>query len=158
MVQSLGIVIFQALDYGFSDTEERLLSAPLERLIERMTGCDVVDENRSHLNQSYEDEGIVHDEETHPEQITFEEVIQVNAGYIYYKIGRKVLENILIIPRYNTTYFLNTVNDILSMLWSFKWKDIILSIFFCGILHKSCPPIVLCPYINDYHILLMAYL
>ena len=75
-------MIFQALDYGFSDTEERLLSAPLEQVIERMTGCDIsaAEDNRSQLNQSYEDEGIERDTEPleQKEQFTLQEVIDVS--------------------------------------------------------------------------------
>ncbi|KAK6320313.1 hypothetical protein J4Q44_G00094200 [Coregonus suidteri] len=40
LVQSLGVAIYQALDWGLDDTEERELSPQLERLIERMAGGD----------------------------------------------------------------------------------------------------------------------
>uniref|UniRef100_A0A3Q4B7Y1 KIND domain-containing protein n=1 Tax=Mola mola TaxID=94237 RepID=A0A3Q4B7Y1_MOLML len=40
IVQSLGVTIYQALDWGLDDSEERELSPQLERLIERMTGGD----------------------------------------------------------------------------------------------------------------------
>ncbi|CDQ63109.1 unnamed protein product [Oncorhynchus mykiss] len=38
LVQSLGVAIYQALDWGLDDSEERELSPQLERLIERMAG------------------------------------------------------------------------------------------------------------------------
>lgn len=40
LVQSLGVAIYQALDWGLDDSEERELSPQLERLIERMAGGD----------------------------------------------------------------------------------------------------------------------
>jgi hypothetical protein len=39
LVSYLGIVIFQALDFGLSDEEERHLSPDLERLIDMMTAA-----------------------------------------------------------------------------------------------------------------------
>lgn len=38
LVQSLGVAIYRALDWGLDDSEERELSPQLERLIERMAG------------------------------------------------------------------------------------------------------------------------
>ncbi|XP_013979794.1 protein spire homolog 2 [Salmo salar] len=40
LIQSLGVAIYQALDWGLDDSEERELSPQLERLIERMAGGD----------------------------------------------------------------------------------------------------------------------
>ncbi|KPP75976.1 protein spire2-like, partial [Scleropages formosus] len=40
LVQSLGVAIYRALDWGLDDSEERELSPQLERLIERMIGGD----------------------------------------------------------------------------------------------------------------------
>lgn len=40
LVQSLGVAIYRALDWGLDDSEERELSPQLERLIERMVGGD----------------------------------------------------------------------------------------------------------------------
>ena len=37
LVRSLGLMVFQALDFGLSSSEEQRLSAPLEQLIEGMT-------------------------------------------------------------------------------------------------------------------------
>lgn len=37
VIESLGIVIYKALDYGLKDSEERELSPPLEQLIDLMT-------------------------------------------------------------------------------------------------------------------------
>ncbi|EPY79356.1 hypothetical protein CB1_000932077 [Camelus ferus] len=36
VIESLGIVIYKALDYGLKENEERELSPPLEQLIDRM--------------------------------------------------------------------------------------------------------------------------
>ena len=60
MVQSLGVVVFQALDYGLSDTEEQKLSPALEQLIEQMTGSDSDDDKRGDDDDA-DDEGIEHD-------------------------------------------------------------------------------------------------
>ena len=51
-MQSLGVVVFQALDYGLSEAEEQKLSAPLEELLEKMTGSE------SDEGEDGEDEGI----------------------------------------------------------------------------------------------------
>lgn len=37
IIESLGIMIYKALDYGLKENEERELSPPLERLIDLMT-------------------------------------------------------------------------------------------------------------------------
>lgn len=37
MIESLGIMIYKALDYGLKENEERDLSPPLEQLIDLMT-------------------------------------------------------------------------------------------------------------------------
>lgn len=37
VIESLGIMIYKALDYGLKETEERELSPPLEQLIDLMT-------------------------------------------------------------------------------------------------------------------------
>ena len=71
MVQSLGVVIFQALDYGLSDTEEQKLTPVLEQLIEQMTGSDTDDDNPTNTKidkhddnvSLVDDEGIEHDAE-----------------------------------------------------------------------------------------------
>ncbi|XP_057693639.1 protein spire homolog 2 isoform X1 [Corythoichthys intestinalis] len=44
LIQSLGVAIYRALDWGLDDTEERDLSPQLEHLIECMTGGDQGDE------------------------------------------------------------------------------------------------------------------
>ncbi|XP_056272762.1 protein spire homolog 1 isoform X2 [Pseudoliparis swirei] len=40
VIDSLGIMIYKALDYGLKENEERELSPPLERLIDMMTNAD----------------------------------------------------------------------------------------------------------------------
>ncbi len=37
LIESLGIMIYKALDYGLKESEERELSPPLEQLIDLMT-------------------------------------------------------------------------------------------------------------------------
>lgn len=45
MVQSLGVAIYRALDWGLDESEERELSPQLEQLIERMVGGDEAGES-----------------------------------------------------------------------------------------------------------------
>lgn len=40
VVDSLGVMIYKALDFGLKENEERELSAPLERLIDMMTNTE----------------------------------------------------------------------------------------------------------------------
>ncbi|XP_048829324.1 protein spire homolog 2 isoform X2 [Brienomyrus brachyistius] len=65
MVQSLGVAIYRALDWGLDESEERELSPQLERLIERMVGGDeggestgggVADEGYSGQDEEEEEE------------------------------------------------------------------------------------------------------
>lgn len=43
MIESLGIIIYKALDYGLKENEERELSPPLEQLIDRMANTTEAD-------------------------------------------------------------------------------------------------------------------
>ena len=43
VIESLGIMIYKALDYGLKENEERELSPPLERLIDMMTNTEEKD-------------------------------------------------------------------------------------------------------------------
>ena len=54
--------MFQALDFGLGENEEQKLSAPLENLIERMTGSESDDEGAERTEDDNDgDEGIEHD-------------------------------------------------------------------------------------------------
>lgn len=76
-VQTLGRVIFEALDYGIGEAEERPLSHGLETLIETMTRSEE-DDGEDTENQSADDEGIEKDaEEDH--HCTFKEVARVSG-------------------------------------------------------------------------------
>lgn len=66
LVSSLGLVIFKALDYGLSESEERSLSNQLERLIDIMTSADQDDEGTTSDDDAESqngDEGIERDAE-----------------------------------------------------------------------------------------------
>ncbi|KAM5222325.1 protein spire homolog 1 [Ctenodactylus gundi] len=60
VIESLGIVIYKALDYGLKETEERELSPPLEQLIDRMANTaeadGSTDEGYGALDEGAEDE------------------------------------------------------------------------------------------------------
>ncbi|XP_042188358.1 protein spire homolog 1-like [Callorhinchus milii] len=64
VIESLGILVYKALDWGLKDNEERELSPPLEQLIDRMT--NILDEGL--LGEGILDEGYDgQDEEQEPE-------------------------------------------------------------------------------------------
>ncbi|KAG8133449.1 hypothetical protein E2320_011235 [Naja naja] len=60
VIESLGIIIYKALDYGLKDNEERELSPPLEQLIDHMTNtveADATkDEGYEALDEAADDE------------------------------------------------------------------------------------------------------
>uniref|UniRef100_H2MK37 Spire-type actin nucleation factor 2 n=1 Tax=Oryzias latipes TaxID=8090 RepID=H2MK37_ORYLA len=68
LVQSLGVVIYQALDWGLDDSEERELSPQLERLIEKMVAGVQEEGVRSTTKNSTSDEGYSGQEEEEEEQ------------------------------------------------------------------------------------------
>ncbi|XP_035013884.2 protein spire homolog 2 isoform X1 [Hippoglossus stenolepis] len=68
VVQSLGVAIYRALDWGLDDSEERELSPQLERLIERMAGEDQGEEGDSIAGNGTTDEGYSGQEEEEEEE------------------------------------------------------------------------------------------
>ena len=69
--------MFQALDYGLSETEEQKLSPPLEQLIARMTGSDLEDDAVTD-DKDDDDEGIEEDDAASTSnKCSLAEVIQV---------------------------------------------------------------------------------
>ncbi|XP_040979113.1 protein spire homolog 1 isoform X5 [Aquila chrysaetos chrysaetos] len=62
VIESLGIIIYKALDYGLKDNEERELSPPLEQLIDYMTNTTETDGSR---DEGYDalDEGVEDDDD-----------------------------------------------------------------------------------------------
>ncbi|KAL6480660.1 hypothetical protein MHYP_G00116930 [Metynnis hypsauchen] len=57
LVQALGVAIYQALDWGLADSEERELSPHLERLIERMVGGEEGGDSSGCSRNATKDEG-----------------------------------------------------------------------------------------------------
>ncbi|XP_029290414.1 protein spire homolog 2 isoform X2 [Cottoperca gobio] len=68
LVQSLGVAIYQALDWGLDESEERELSPQLEHLIERMAGDDQGEEGVSTAGNGTTDEGYSGQEEEEEEE------------------------------------------------------------------------------------------
>ncbi|TKS73094.1 Protein spire -like protein 2 [Collichthys lucidus] len=68
LVQSLGVAIYRALDWGLDDSEERELSPQLERLIERMAGGDQGGEGDCSVGNGATDEGYSGQEEEEEEE------------------------------------------------------------------------------------------
>ncbi len=82
--------MFQALDYGLSQSEEHQLSPSLENLIERMTGSDSDDEDNMGNTQieADKDEGIENDaddEENKAIKMTLQDVIQVRPAILKFE-------------------------------------------------------------------------
>lgn len=75
----MGLVIYQALDYGMGDAEERHLSLELENLVEFMTNPDGDDEDAS----TADDEGIEKDAK---DGTLFPDVIAVSRTTILYPL------------------------------------------------------------------------
>ncbi|XP_064639946.1 protein spire homolog 1-like isoform X3 [Lineus longissimus] len=77
LIESLGLVIYRALDYGLEESEERSLSADLEGLIMKMTGND------DGKNSDTEcDEGIENDQEEEKGGLTFEDVLKACTHHV----------------------------------------------------------------------------
>ena len=78
-VQTLGRIIFEALDYGIGEAEERPLSHGLELLIETMTRSEGDGDGTDTEGQSADDEGIEKDagEDHH---CTFRDVARVSRS------------------------------------------------------------------------------
>ncbi|RVE72322.1 hypothetical protein OJAV_G00060660 [Oryzias javanicus] len=68
LVQSLGVAIYQALDWGLDDSEERELSPQLERLIEKMVGGAQEGGAQRSTKNSTSDEGYGGQEEEEEER------------------------------------------------------------------------------------------
>ncbi|XP_026222431.1 protein spire homolog 2 [Anabas testudineus] len=76
LVQSLGVAIYRALDWGLDESEERELSPQLELLIERMAGGDQGAEGDSSGCNGTTDEGYSGQEEEEEEEEQQEGVIR----------------------------------------------------------------------------------
>lgn len=74
VIDSLGIMIYKALDYGLKENEERELSPPLERLIDMMTNTEGTE------SDSCPDEGYEATEEEEEEEAEEEEPISVTGA------------------------------------------------------------------------------
>ncbi|XP_076878710.1 protein spire homolog 2 isoform X2 [Brachyhypopomus gauderio] len=68
MVQSIGVAIYRALDWGLADSEERELSPQLEQLIERMVGGGDSGDTSGNGSSTTEDEGYSGPEEEEEEE------------------------------------------------------------------------------------------
>ncbi|XP_033489965.2 protein spire homolog 2 [Epinephelus lanceolatus] len=68
LVQSLGVAIYRALDWGLDESEERELTPQLESLIERMAGGEQVGEGDSTAGNGTKDEGYSGQEEEEEEE------------------------------------------------------------------------------------------
>ncbi|XP_072114684.1 protein spire homolog 1-like isoform X2 [Mobula birostris] len=83
VIESVGILVYKALDWGLKDNEERELSPPLEHLIDRMT--NILDERlaaEGSLDEGYD----AQDEEDEQKEITtirnFKHVMMLCAAHL----------------------------------------------------------------------------
>ncbi|RMC15596.1 hypothetical protein DUI87_07798 [Hirundo rustica rustica] len=83
VIESLGIIIYKALDYGLKENEERELSPPLEQLIDYMTNATETDGSR---DEGYDalDEGVEDDDdEEEVEAIhSYKDVMKLCAAHL----------------------------------------------------------------------------
>ncbi|XP_052559757.1 protein spire homolog 1 isoform X3 [Tympanuchus pallidicinctus] len=85
VIESLGIIIYKALDYGLKDNEERELSPPLEQLIDHMTNTTETDGSR---DEGYDalDEGVEDDDDDDKEEVeaihSYKDVMKLCAAHL----------------------------------------------------------------------------
>ncbi|XP_033923502.1 protein spire homolog 1 isoform X3 [Melopsittacus undulatus] len=84
VIESLGIIIYKALDYGLKDNEERELSPPLEQLIDHMTNTTETDGSRDEgydaLDEGEEDDD---DDQEEVEAIhSYKDVMKLCAAHL----------------------------------------------------------------------------
>ncbi|KAM6103553.1 protein spire homolog 1 isoform 2-T2 [Theristicus caerulescens] len=85
VIESLGIIIYKALDYGLKDNEERELSPPLEQLIDYMTNTTETDGSR---DEGYDalDEGVEDDNDDDKEEVeaihSYKDVMKLCAAHL----------------------------------------------------------------------------
>ncbi|XP_069709883.1 protein spire homolog 1 isoform X2 [Phaenicophaeus curvirostris] len=85
VIESLGIIIYKALDYGLKDNEERELSPPLEQLIDHMTNTTETDGSR---DEGYDalDEGVEDDDHDDKEEVeaihSYKDVMKLCAAHL----------------------------------------------------------------------------
>lgn len=81
VIESLGIMIYKALDYGLKENEERELSPPLEQLIDLMTNM-VVAEKEACPDEGYEATEEEDEAEDEPDSISaarsYNDILKVN--------------------------------------------------------------------------------
>ncbi|OPJ68530.1 spire-like protein 1 isoform B [Patagioenas fasciata monilis] len=87
VIESLGIIIYKALDYGLKDNEERELSPPLEQLIDHMTNTTETDGSRDEgydaLDEGVEDDDDDDDDKEEVEAIhSYKDVMKLCAAHL----------------------------------------------------------------------------
>ncbi|RWS12147.1 hypothetical protein B4U79_07547 [Dinothrombium tinctorium] len=94
LLSSLGVTLFQALDYGFAEEEERSLDTNLERLIERLATAESSSADGEGFksledDKDSKDEGIERDSpddendaNSHPSRITVDDVIEMCISHL----------------------------------------------------------------------------
>uniref|UniRef100_A0A3Q3JLI8 KIND domain-containing protein n=1 Tax=Monopterus albus TaxID=43700 RepID=A0A3Q3JLI8_MONAL len=82
IIDSLGVMIYKALDYGLKENEERELSPPLERLIDLMTNNEETESDPC-PDEGYEATEEDEDEEQEPEPISNMTIGTVSSIHSY---------------------------------------------------------------------------
>ncbi|XP_015269846.1 PREDICTED: protein spire homolog 1 [Gekko japonicus] len=83
VIESLGIIIYKALDYGLKENEERELSPPLEQLIDHMTNMIEADGSK---DEGYEalDEGVEDENDKEDVEViqSYRDVMKLCAAHL----------------------------------------------------------------------------
>nr|XP_056710696.1 protein spire homolog 1 isoform X3 [Euleptes europaea] len=83
VIESLGIIIYKALDYGLKENEERELSPPLEQLIDHMTNTTEADGGK---DEGYEalDEGAEDEDDKEGVEViqSYQDVMKLCAAHL----------------------------------------------------------------------------
>lgn len=87
VIESLGIMIYKALDYGLKENEERELSPPLEQLIDLMTNSAEA-EKEACLDEGYEATEEEDETDDDPKNISgvhsYRDIMKVSGGNIHH--------------------------------------------------------------------------
>lgn len=86
VIESLGIMIYKALDYGLKENEERELSPPLEQLIDLMTNMAEA-EKEACPDEGYEATEEEDEAEDDPDNVCnihgYRDVLNVSGGRVF---------------------------------------------------------------------------
>ncbi|KAK7899098.1 hypothetical protein WMY93_019951 [Mugilogobius chulae] len=122
VIDSLGIMIYKALDYGLKENEERELSPPLERLIDMMTNTEETesdscpDEGYEATEEEEEEEG--EDEDEEPVSVTGASTVNRVKSY------KDVLMNLRKMEGETREESVQDLNELQNSDWARFWVQV----------------------------------